>query len=177
MLRSRAAGFTLMELMIALVIIGIAAAIAVPSIREFRGNALVTTGVNDLIQDFAVARAEAARTGYVVAVCRSSDSAECDTSTDGDWAIGRLIFVDRNSDGVLDDGENVISRIAASKTGLRIVVSDTSINRIAYGPSGIRSRGASDVFFSVCAQGMNERRVTVSAAGRTQVTRTETECS
>lgn len=177
MLRLRAAGFTLMELMIALAIIGIVSAIAVPSIRALRNNALITSGVNDLIHDMALARTEASRTGYVVAVCRSSTATSCATSTDGNWAIGRVVFVDRNSNGVIDTGETIVRKVEAAGGGLTITASDTSINRIAFGPSGARSRASSDVYFSVCASGLVERRVTVSAAGRTGVTRTTTVCS
>lgn len=176
MLLRRASGFTLMELMMVLAIMAIVMGIAIPSIRSYTNNARIGSAVNDLILDFALARTEAARQGYVTTVCRSSNQTACETSGDN-WAVGRIVFIDKDSDGVVDTGEDIVRKTAAAATTLTIAGSTTSLNRLSFAPSGARTRGSADAYFTVCASGLTERRVTVSAAGRTRATRGTSTCS
>lgn len=176
MLLRRASGFTLMELMMVVAIMGIVMGIAIPSIRSYTNNARIGNAVNDLILDFALARTEAARQGYVATVCRSSNQTACETSGNN-WAVGRIVFIDKDSDGVVDTGENIVRKTVAAANTLTITGSTTSLNRLSFAPSGVRTRGSSDAYLTVCASGLVERRVTVSAAGRTRATRGTSTCS
>lgn len=176
MLLRRASGFTLMELMMVVAIMGIVMGIAIPSIRAYTNNARISNGVNDLILDFALARTEAARQGYVTTVCRSSAQTACETSGNN-WAVGRIVFIDMDADGVVDTGETIVRRTPAAPSTLVITGSTSTLNRVSFAPSGARTRGSSDAYFTVCASGLKERRVTVSAAGRTQATRGTATCS
>lgn len=176
MLSPRISGFTLMELMVVLLIMGIAMGIAVPAYNEFAGNARLSTASSELLVDMALARGEAARRGQYVTLCRSANQTACATSGN-DWSVGRIVFVDIDNDGVLDSGETVVRKTSAAKAGMTIQASVNNVFRVTYAPSGILSRGSASLYFSLCSSGRIERRVTVSTGGRAQTVKTSNVCS
>ncbi len=61
-------GFTIIELLITIAVVAVAAAVALPSFREFNIRMAVTSTTNDLVHAISVARAEAAKRGSNVTV-------------------------------------------------------------------------------------------------------------
>ena len=90
-------GFTLIELMITLIIIGVLLVVGVPSLKTFmQGNQLIAS-TNELISAFHVARSEAIKLNASVTICESTNGTSCtdpETAT-GDWDDGWIVFVDR----------------------------------------------------------------------------------
>lgn len=83
-------GFTLIEAMIALAILAILLALAVPSLRKFVLDNQRTSVVNDLIVSVQIARSEATRRGQRVAVCPANAAATaCAKSQafEGGWIV------------------------------------------------------------------------------------------
>lgn len=91
-------GFTLYELLITLLVIGIVLAIGVPNLSDFTRNSRVTGTANDLHGSIMVGRSEAARSKENITICASADptgAAACDgASFDEGW----IVFVDLNGD-------------------------------------------------------------------------------
>lgn len=89
-------GFTIVEMMIAVVVIGVLAAIAIPSFRNVQLNNAGSAAVNDLVASMTYARGEANKQRRDVVVCPLADgeSGTCEPSTSG-WNNGWLVFVDR----------------------------------------------------------------------------------
>ena len=58
---------------------------------NFVKNGRLTSQANTLMADLAFARSEAVKRGANVTVCRSSDSATCDTAA-GSWATGWIVI-------------------------------------------------------------------------------------
>lgn len=102
---SNVRGFTLTELMITLAIVAIVLTAAVPSFQNFVLDNRLTTQANDLIADLTFARSEAVKRSGTVRVCVKESAAEaCDTTTPA-WGLNRIIWVDANSDNIINAGE------------------------------------------------------------------------
>jgi type IV fimbrial biogenesis protein FimT len=102
-------GFTLYELLITMLVIGVILTLGIPSFSDFTQNSRIASTANDLHSSFHLARSEAARAKAPVTICASADpmgAALCDgASFDGGW----IIFVDLNGDiQRAGAGENVL---------------------------------------------------------------------
>jgi type IV fimbrial biogenesis protein FimT len=83
-------GFTLMEIMVTLAIIGIVSAIAIPNMIGWRGEHQLRGAANNLVSDLQLAKIRAIREAETVAVM--FDPANNSYS----------MFIDRNQDWILD---------------------------------------------------------------------------
>lgn len=105
-MNKKSQGFTLLEIMIALVIIAILATIALPSFNNTIVKNKMDTKASDLLRDFNLARSEAIKRGVSVTICPSDDGTQCSGGTD--YSKGWIIFTDLNEDGSIDAGEDQI---------------------------------------------------------------------
>lgn len=158
-------GFTLIELMIAIVILGIMASIAVPSFESFLRKNQKSSIYNNLVGTISLARLEAIKQSRVIAICVSSDQATC--SSTAAWHNGWMVFVDDNGNGALDttnvvdtdgDGtgdapETVLKREAAAPVGITITSTDDYPSLLTIAPRGrLRKEGT----FLICDNGNDE---------------------
>ncbi|MCB1588313.1 MAG: GspH/FimT family pseudopilin [Xanthomonadales bacterium] len=82
-------GFTVIELLITLTMLGILVALALPSFREAGLNTASTAQVNDLSTALNLARSEATKQARPVRV----------SALGGDWATGWEVATDADRDG------------------------------------------------------------------------------
>ena len=87
-MKSRHTGFTLIELVITIALLGILLAWAIPNVRSFIKNARIVSVTNELVADIGLARQEAQRRGRTVQICTSSDGTTCSGI---DWMDGWII--------------------------------------------------------------------------------------
>ena len=113
----RDGGFTLIELMIAIALVAILLATAVPALDDFTNDARQTGAINDFIASIHLARNTAITTNSRVTMCASASGADCEFTS---WDSGWIVFGDLNSNGSLDGGETVVSASAAAE-GLSIL--------------------------------------------------------
>ncbi|MFN7752511.1 MAG: GspH/FimT family pseudopilin [Pseudomonadota bacterium] len=106
--RARAGGLTLVELVIALVVISVLVAIGLPNFTGFMSEQRVRAVASDLAGDLALARAEAASRGAPVIVARAG-AAGCLVGGAGGtvWREGWCLFADANRNGAMDAGEQI----------------------------------------------------------------------
>lgn len=167
----RTAGFTLMELMVTVAIMGILAAIAAPSLRDTIRSIRMTGYANDVISDLSLARSEAAKQNVPVYLCSSSDGATC---TGSGWAGGWIVYADTNKDGIKQSSEPVLRARTALPTGytatLNVCSPASTPQSLTYNATGRVTAG--QVTYSLCddAGATNgDRFVRVNNTGRPQV--------
>ena len=103
-------GFTLYELLITLLIVGVVLTFGLPNFAQFTANSRITTTANDLHAAFQLARSESARAKTNITICASADPLSGGADCDGTWDQGYIVFVDTNGD---------LARAGADETILR----------------------------------------------------------
>ena len=122
-------GFTLYELLITMLVIGVVLSVGIPSLRDFSANSRITGTANDLHSSFHLARSEAARAKAPVTICASADpsgAALCDgASFDDGW----IVFLDLNGDiaRAAGAGETVLRAHPAVDTNINITTNPVSL--------------------------------------------------
>jgi type IV fimbrial biogenesis protein FimT len=129
-------GFTLIEAMLALVVLGILGAIAVPTFRQFTSNTRVSAATNGLASALARARSEALLRGVPVSVC-SGDQTGCSAG----WTQGWIVFIDTAIAGQVDPPDDTILQ-AWPSPGATISIDAGPSNYIQYDPRGMNPGGA-----------------------------------
>ena len=104
--RTRVLGITLVETLVVVSILGILAAIAVPSFQSTIESNRRSTYANQLFEDLAFARSEAIKRGVRVVVCPSTGGTRC--TADIDWQVGWMVFVDRDNNAWWNSGDTIL---------------------------------------------------------------------
>ncbi len=107
-------GLTLVELMVALAITIMVLTFAVPSFTKLSQSNFRTTQVNNLVSGLQRARGKAIADNGSVSIRRN----------DSGWNAGWTIFVDSDSDGSLDEGEEIIKVTERSNPSFTISSTD-----------------------------------------------------
>jgi len=103
----RHAGFTLIELMITLSIIGILFSAVLPSFRELTHSSRATLASRDIMTTLNYARGEAVAYQQDVVICPIDPTKN---KCIRDWTQVLSVFKDDNSNQVLDEGEKVLQQ-------------------------------------------------------------------
>ena len=103
-------GFTLYELMVTLLIVGVVLTLGIPNLSEFTRNSRITSTANDLHAAFLMARSEAARAKSNITICASSNSMANDATCQGTWDQGFIVFVDDDANLVRAVGTETVLR-------------------------------------------------------------------
>lgn len=158
-LQQKQSGFTLVELMMLLAILGIVTSFAIPSYTGFMTENRLSNQNTSLMLDFIFARGEAATRGNRVTVCQSSDGASC---SGAGWGAGRIIFVDNGTTGSID-GTDEILRVSDGISSQDTMAGSTADIYVAYKPSGVPNTNLS---ITTCKSGYKGAKVTIYPSGR-----------
>lgn len=96
---TKKSGFTLTEMLVTIVILGITLGIGVPGFNSFLNNSSMVSSSSDTISAFNYARLEAMKRGNSVEIGP--------IDTQEGWISGIVVWVDNNNDDVRDDGEDL----------------------------------------------------------------------
>ncbi len=130
-------GFTLYELMITLLIVGVVLTLGMPNLTAFTQNSRITTTANNLHAAFQVARSEAARSKATITICASDNSMDATADCQGNWEDGFIIFLDLNGDiARAGADESVLRAHPAVANGVNLVIANNS-TYFSYASTGL----------------------------------------
>ena len=151
---SRAAGVTLIELLIVLSIIAVLSAMAAPALGNLKQAGASRSARSALSVAINQARISAAMRRQQVVVCPSADQNGCDHNLR--WHNGWLVFLDGNRNGEHEPGEEIIALNQAQPSGIAILGS-SGRHRIRYQPDG--TADGSNLTLTFCdGRGASEAR-------------------
>jgi type IV fimbrial biogenesis protein FimT len=169
-------GFSIVELMVTLVVLGIIAAAASPGFMSIVNNNRLASSGNELNATLQNARMEATRRGIRVVVCPSNDGANC--TTGARWR-GWISFEDKDGDAVLDGGESILrSHVLAEPLELWSSTNVSADSRIVFRHDGFAyNKDRSQLMAAnlrACIRTshppQNARDVSLAAGGRVAIT-------
>lgn len=174
-MKNRHSGFTTMELLTTVVLVGILLSLAIPSYSRFVASSRVTEQTTELIGVLNLGRSEAIRRNQTLTLCRAGNATAtaCATSN-ANW-----------EHWILRTGAGEVLRRGQlnSHGGNHLVNSTLTDESISFGPDGLsRTGGAlvSDHEFVVCSKkydNENIRRLTLGASSRISTARESGTCS
>lgn len=126
-MKNRSAGFTLIEILVVLAIVGILVAMAVPSFNTMLMRRSVQGAADALVTDIRYARSEALRRSVRVSICSlATGTQDTCSGSPAVWVNGWMVFIDT------DPGAgNVGTRQAATEEIVRVQQPPSNILSIA----------------------------------------------
>ena len=141
-LKNRIAGFTMFELIVVIMIVGILTAVGTPTFKYVTASNRIATEVNGLLGDMQFARSQAVKQGQSVTVCTSTDGATCAGTTANTWHNGWIVFMDPNVNQTPPSAASILRvqpAFAGSDSftgGGTPVFTYATFNRMGYAPTG-----------------------------------------
>ena len=130
-------GFTLYELLVTMLVIGIVMTIGIPNMSAFTANSRMAATANDLHSSFMLARSEAARSKAIITICASANSLAPTATCNGTFDDGWIIFVDLDGDlQRAGAGENVLRRNPAIDSNIDINI-NANATYFSFAPTGL----------------------------------------
>ncbi|NYI18117.1 type IV fimbrial biogenesis protein FimT [Xanthomonas arboricola] len=164
---SSARGYTAVQLLIVMAIIGIGAVIGMPSFTRLMEWQRATTRVHLLTAHLAMARGLAITQGEPVSICPTTDGTSC--RTDRNWSQGWILFKDPERDGQPPHLASIVRVEHASATGGIDITSTLGRPIVRFLPNG-RSSGT-NITISLCSNAKRLADVVVNNSGRARTVR------
>ena len=126
-------GFTIIELMITLALVGVLVTFGVPGFSGLMERNQLTTGINQFVSSLSLARSEAIKRNERVNICTSNDGVQCTASS---YEDGWLVYVDSNQNNSRDNNEELIWVGSSLANNLTLRGSSGFSNQISYMSTG-----------------------------------------
>lgn len=176
----RHAGFTVIELLVAMTLMAIVAALAVPSVRAFTARVQLNSVGNDFTSAVMRARNEAVSRNVCITLCMSSSAADATpacTSLGADWQVGWIAFINEDCNSGTNTPAAADLILARASGGAEILLQaqgSTPTKKLLFNPSGSPGVSGSEQFnlvygsvsdpmtdryaFNICLDGLGRTR-------------------
>lgn len=162
----RKGGFTLVELMVVLAVMGIMITVVLPGMQSIYLKETGATQSLDFIASLKYTRSEAIERGLPVVMCKSNDGASCDNNLN--WHQGWLIYADINSNDGLDNADAIL-RVHEALTDPNATLYGNALvtNKVTFNANGTSQNGS----FLLCdTRGLGEHaKAIVLRSGRIRI--------
>lgn len=132
--RHAAKGVSMIEVLLVVAVMGILAAVALPSFKSTIDSNRRAAYATQLLEDLALARSEAIKRGVRVTVCPSADASSCADSLS--WASGWIIFTDGSGPGTRDSATETLIRVHEALPSGWIAVKNGALKYVGFSASG-----------------------------------------
>jgi type IV fimbrial biogenesis protein FimT len=165
--RARGAGFTLIELMIVVVLVGLLAILGVPAFRTQVLNSQMTAATNELLATLSSARNEAVGRQNFVSVCPRNVAG--DACSGSNWDDGWIMFSDPDADATADTGEEILFALPAFGGEITIRGTAQVASGLTFRPSGASSLTSTQTYILCDERGYGDlaRSVIITRVGHT----------
>ena len=173
----RESGITLIELLVALAIVGVVLSSSLPNWGEFLAERRQRALADALMQTLTLARSEAIKRGTRVGVCPAAGEG-CSAGSAG-WETGWIVFADSDHDGIMGTAEPLIAREPAAPQNVTVRGNRPVADYVSYTSLGQARRidGALQMgTFTVCRPGASARKVVLSSGGRVRIAEAAETC-
>jgi type IV fimbrial biogenesis protein FimT len=173
----RLRAFTVIELMIALTLVGILLAAVAPNARAFLAAVELRERSEALIRALSVARSEAIKRGTRIDVCPSTDRTHC--ASTATWDAGWLMFVNESKSSQPAADTAILNRELPARAGIVIAGNRPVADYISFTSLGHARRhdGALQMgTFTICRRGQAAQKVVLANSGRVRLDVTGEAC-
>ncbi|PIT74880.1 prepilin-type cleavage/methylation domain-containing protein [Limnohabitans sp. G3-2] len=129
----RLMGFTLIEALVVLAVLGVLLSLAVPNLSNLYAKHQLQAQAEGLLDSLMMARSEALKHQQPVTLCARA-AAQCDTQPN--WQQGWWVFVDTNHNARRDEGEALLEAREAFPLHMFLAANSTVKAYFSYGPDG-----------------------------------------
>jgi type IV fimbrial biogenesis protein FimT len=146
-MQKEAAGYTLLEAVIAMAVVAVLASIAIPSWQSARATVHAGKTRTEMLETIMAAVRHSAAAGTEVVLCRPVDITVERCSNTTNWSDGWALFADLNGNRLRDANEPVVHRQKALTGGVKLWTTGGR-TRLIFQPNG--SNAGSNVTFTLC---------------------------
>jgi type IV fimbrial biogenesis protein FimT len=160
-------GFTLLELIIIIGILGLTMAFAAPGLSTMIKNNRISGSANDFVAALQFAKAESASRINPVTMCKRNPAGTACLAT-GDWQQGWIVFSDINGDAAVGAADTVLLRHEALDARITFGGTAGVATAVTYRPAGTTSVTSTEVLILCDDRGFADsaKGILVTITGR-----------